>query len=155
MGVTTLAAVEIDTDPLYATMWDGTAVPPAFPPRSWSIDIIERPLTANEDRRLHFRARAERDVLWRHQGKILAKAAKIPTLGRARIHVEPIYRTGPLPDVGACAWSAKAAIDGMCDAGVLPDDDPAHLLELRFYAPRLDPGSRDRVRITIIEEEAG
>lgn len=50
------------------------------------------------------------------------------------VHHE-VHRGGPLPDIGACYPSVKAAIDGLVDAEVIPDDTGAHLVRLTFKPP--------------------
>lgn len=42
-----------------------------------------------------------------------------------------------LPDVGAPILAVKAVIDGLVDAGVLPDDGPAYVRRLTFDAPEV------------------
>ncbi len=43
-------------------------------------------------------------------------------------------------DVGACFPAAKAAIDGLVGAGVIPDDTPDHVITLTFRAPVVGQG---------------
>jgi hypothetical protein len=40
-----------------------------------------------------------------------------------------------LQDVAACNPAVKAAIDGLVDAGIVPDDSPAYLRSVEFLAP--------------------
>ena len=54
------------------------------------------------------------------------------------VTVEFLLRVRPgrrLPDVDAIAPAAKAAVDGLVDAGVMPDDSPRHLRAMTFHAP--------------------
>jgi hypothetical protein len=53
------------------------------------------------------------------------------------------------PDTAACYPAVKAAIDGLVDAGVIPDDDPEHVVEIRFAAPAI--GSHDSLTIVVAE----
>lgn len=43
---------------------------------------------------------------------------------------------GPMQDTGACFPTVKAAIDGLVDAGILPNDGPEQIASLTFLAPR-------------------
>lgn len=45
--------------------------------------------------------------------------------------------------------AAKAAIDGIVDAGVLPDDTPAHVLSLTFRPPVY--GHPDALAVVLLE----
>lgn len=108
--------------------------------RSWELEYSgERPLPMNAYRRLHFRARANYDRSWRTSFAWLARAARIPRLDAVTVTVAQTCRRPPLPDVGGSFPTAKAAIDGLVDAGVLVDDDPAHLHALTFLAPVRGP----------------
>ena len=40
-------------------------------------------------------------------------------------------------DVGNSLPAVKAAVDGLVRFGMVPDDDPRHVVELRFVAPVL------------------
>ena len=119
--------------------------------RSWVLeDTGARPLTINRVVNLHRQRWAEITRVERHKWLVLARAAKVPALQQARITVTPLHKDRRAPqDVGACAAAAKAAIDGLVDARVLPDDSPAHLVALTFLPP--DVCGRDGMRLTIEE----
>jgi hypothetical protein len=57
------------------------------------------------------------------------------------VTVEPHQKGGRLQDVGACNPAVKAAIDGIVDAGVLPDDSSKFLRSLIFLPPQNDRNS--------------
>lgn len=134
----------------------GSAAPPPRAPEpaagdSWTLTYWERPKTLNGERSEHWRAHRGWTAEWREAFAALAAEAKIPHLERVAVIATPYYRhRGSIPDVGACFPSAKAAIDGLVDAGVLDDDDPTHLVRLTFDAPIID-GEPDRlvIRITV------
>jgi hypothetical protein len=52
-------------------------------------------------------------------------------------------------DVGACMPAVKACVDGFVDAGVLADDGPDIVTELRFLAPVVD--GWDGLEVRLIE----
>lgn len=109
-----------------------------------------RPPTMNEHRTLHYRERAKVDKAWRHAFAMLTLAAKVPTLERVDVVVTPLHANGRSPqDVAACAPAAKAAIDGLVDAGVMVDDGPAWLRRVIFEQPEV--GGCDGLRLTIME----
>lgn len=119
-------------------------------PRSWDLLVDgERPLPMNAYRRLHYRQRADYDRGWRESFAWVARAKKVPHLDAAIVTVAQTCKRPPLPDVGASFPTAKAAIDGLVDAGVLDDDDPTRLLAITFVAPVR--GTVDRFAL-IVEE---
>lgn len=107
--------------------------------RTWDLRSEgDRPLTINKVAKMHRQQWAahtsEVRGVWWH----LAQEAKVPRLQRARITVTPLHADLRSPqDVAACAPEAKAAIDGLVDAGVLPDDTPDHLLSITFAPPHI------------------
>lgn len=108
---------------------------------SWEVTHWAKPMLLNQARggAKHWRAEAEATREWRHAFMALARHQRIPRLDRIEVDVEHavLAKTdrSPLPDVGACMPGVKAGIDGLVDAGVIPDDDPAHLVRLTFHAP--------------------
>lgn len=123
-------------------------------PRSWTIEHPLRPIPENELRKMHYRPRAEYVAAWRYTFKQLAKAKRIPKLDAAIVTVVQTCRTGTtLPDAGANFNTAKAAIDGIVDAGVLRNDGPAHLHAITFVAPT--HATKDRFLLLIEDASEG
>jgi hypothetical protein len=67
----------------------------------------------------------------------------------AHVTVEIVVKRKPLPDTGANYTAVKAAIDGLVDAGLLPDDTPEHVRSITMLAPV--QGKHDRMTITLEE----
>lgn len=84
------------------------------------------------------RAKSAKAAMIRGDVHTLAKAAGIPALDA--IHVRLHYRpaTAHRRDADNLVATLKPAIDGLRDAGVIPDDDPSHL---DWSAPRIHPPS--------------
>jgi crossover junction endodeoxyribonuclease RusA len=78
---------------------------------------------------------------WRTGFQLLAKYEKIPPMVWITVTAEPHQKGGRLQDVGACNPSVKAAIDGLVDAGVLPDDSSQFVKSLVFLPPKKDKNS--------------
>jgi hypothetical protein len=57
------------------------------------------------------------------------------------VTAEPHQKGGRLQDVGACNPAVKAAIDGLVDAGILPDDSSEYVRSLIFLQPKNDKNS--------------
>ncbi|OEJ21128.1 hypothetical protein BGK67_34870 (plasmid) [Streptomyces subrutilus] len=83
-------------------------------------------LTSNQ--RLHHMAEHRIRRRLRSEAEQMARARRLPQLDRAAVH----YVLHPRPinrkrDPGNWAPTAKAYVDGLVDAGLLPDDNSAHL----------------------------
>lgn len=126
--------------------------------RMWTLQHTGPRLSANV--RLHHQQKAQLDALWRGIGKRLAQAAKIPPLGRAHVLVEWRPRDNRRRDPANLAPLAKAFVDGLVDAKVLPDDDAGHLdgpdCRLGEPVPNPSPWLKDTVtvRVTVTEQPA-
>lgn len=122
-------------------------IAPAGP---WTVKFDARPWTANQDMKLHHQERARRVLEWRNAFKYLARAAKVPRLERVGITVQPFYRrtTGKYPDPSSCAPAAKAAIDGLVDASVVPDDGPRYVAWVK-YLPAVMGAPTDALAVTV------
>ena len=104
----------------------------------YRLEFTQRPWTTNGERASNRWARAEMVKEWRQAFHLLAKSSAIPPLSWMSVTVEPHQKGGRLQDVGACNPAAKAAIDGIVDAGVLPDDSPKYMKSLIFLPPHND-----------------
>lgn len=113
----------------------------------WVIEYNEKPWTHNAERRMNMHVRGKVVKQWRTDFCLLAKYEKIPRLTSAKIRVTPYQKRGKLQDVAACAPAAKAAIDGLVDAGVLPDDSSKFVTSIEFASPERGD---DKLVLTII-----
>lgn len=107
--------------------------------RSWSLLHRAAPWLANKDRTMHWSKKAELVAEWRQAFNILAREARVPHLEMAEVIIVHYRSRGRWPDVGACSPTAKAAIDGIVDAGVLADDDPSHLVKITYKVSQMPP----------------
>ncbi|MGA5670012.1 hypothetical protein ACPCTG_31595 [Streptomyces pseudogriseolus] len=103
-------------------------------PRSWRIALPEglKLLNENQTRRMHWHAKSDLAAAIRAAATYAARQALcdgMPPMQRA--HIFYVIHPGPRVtrrDPANWAQSAKAAIDGLVDAGVLPDDDSTRCL---------------------------
>jgi len=103
---------------------------------AYTLRYERRPPTLNVERQQHRMIRARWVREWRAIFNALALEAEIPPLPAISVTVQPELRhRGSMPDTGACIGAAKAAIDGLVDAGVIPDDSPRFVHRLTFEAP--------------------
>lgn len=126
------------------------------------IEIVSlgRPLTTNAllSGRSHV-WRYRRRKLWRtaaHDAAIARGPVDLPSTPCA-VEVTVLWAGGSKQDVGSCAPAAKAAIDGLIDAGWLDDDDPEHVARIiytqhqRHAAHGLRLTLRDHVDVPVSE----
>jgi hypothetical protein len=121
-----------------------------------TIEIPGRPVTANKQRGKHShwsQSAADTGQFRFHASVVMRnamKAHRVKPGDIACIEVEArqLSKDGRwLQDLGACFPAVKAAIDGLVDARLIPDDTPQYLTRLSFIPP--DICGRDALRLTI------
>lgn len=103
-------------------------------------------MTVNVAIRKHYRVVSAFTAEWRAAFRLMSMGS--PPLQWANITVQTIHGTNRKMDAGAEALAVKAAIDGIVDGGVLPDDNPLFVRSVRFVAPVFIKGE-ERVIITL------
>lgn len=102
-----------------------------------SLSVLgKRPWTVNQERKRG--AHYERSAItkwWREAFRDAAIAAEIPHFDHITLEVTPILPDRKMQDTGACYPTAKAAIDGLVDAGVVDDDAPQYVPTITFNSP--------------------
>lgn len=126
----------------------------------WVLEYPRRPWTVNSERGRggtkdtgHWSKRSGLVREWRQAFHDLAVEAQIPPLGQAHFEIMQICRDRRRPDTAACVLAAKAAVDGLVDAGVLPNDTADEVLSKKFWAPEVVKGT-DAMRILIVRAES-
>jgi hypothetical protein len=125
-------------------------------PPMWTLTYYKRPWTLNSERAGGRRGlgghygRATATKEWRQAFKLLAIEAKIPKLKSVDVEIQPISKTRNFADVCSCIGAEKAAVDGVVDAGVLPDDSGEYVTSVKFYPPV--KGDKDALVVTLIGE---
>ena len=102
--------------------------------------------------REHYHAKAQLTKVWRRAAAINARAAKVANLAT------PVTIDAVVHKARNGRWDAhnlmptvKAAIDGLVDAGVIPDDSNAHLTRVSIEAgPK---SASPNLTLTITETE--
>lgn len=105
-------------------------------PVTYRLEYANRPWTTNGERASNRWERAKLVKEWRGVFYWLAKQQQIPALDHADITVEVFQKNGRLQDVAAANPAVKAAIDGLVDAGVFPDDSSQFVRSIKFLAPQ-------------------
>lgn len=119
------------------------------------IERRQRPATLNEMLGAHLHARRAHTREWRTWAREAA-AGDRPITGPVTVTVR-LYRAtaSSRPDAASCVLAAKAVVDGLVDAGVLPDGDgPDVVLSTTFEAPTVAGYDGMRVIVRAIEEHA-
>ena len=108
-----------------------------------------RPWTTNQERKRgsHYE-RSEQTKWWREAFRDAALEANIPHFRAITSEVTPILPDRKIQDTGACYPAAKAAIDGLVDAGVIDDDAPKYVPTITFHSPVLSNYAGLEVLIT-------
>lgn len=120
-------------------------------PRAWRLVLDATPWSVNAQVRWHYMQRAQVVREWRTAWALLARQQQVPALQACTVEVlTQVAKPGRLHDAGNEFYAAKAAIDGLVDAGVLPNDTPKHLHAITFHAPMRG----DRTRMTLLIKEA-
>jgi hypothetical protein len=122
-------------------------------PEVWTLEHPERPnFGMNKERTVHHMKRAKIVKEWREAFCQLALDAKMPVLEKVEVIVQPYVLNARYgQDVAfGCAPLAKAAIDGIVDAGVLIDDNPKIVVQITFLAPEY---GKDSLAITVVPVE--
>lgn len=100
----------------------------------WTVKHDELPFTVNAARNFHHHKLAKEVRKWREIGFWRAKEAGIPKMESVELHCMSLLKRANR-DYGAEVLAAKALIDGIVDAGVIPDDKPPHVVSLTLHAP--------------------
>ena len=82
----------------------------------------------NANDRLHHYAKAERTRGWRKLTAALTTTSNARPYDRAHITVTYRFPTNHRREVSNLQPTSKAIVDGLVDAGLLPDDDDLHVI---------------------------
>lgn len=119
----------------------GPPAPLPYPPWTATLPISSK-LRASMNRTLrmhwaerHYVVQSLQSEAWaaaNTKGK-RAPRYKVPVT----VEFRPFVDRGPLPDTDALGFVAKSVLDGLVNAGVLPDDSPEWVSAVIFYRPEL------------------
>lgn len=126
------------------------------PPPDWTVELPAGLDLLNSNQRLHPMVRSKLTAAIRQAGRKAAEQARVPRIARAYIigELRPVDRRRR--DQGNWYPSAKAAVDGLVDAGVLADDDSTRLVGPDMRLGPVVKGSQIALHIwnlTLGEEE--
>lgn len=114
------------------------------------VDWVSRPHLMNDERKLHWRALSGIHADWRKAGAQACLLERPPKMEQAFITTWTQYPKGTLPDADAHAPTLKCLLDGIVDAGVLPNDNREYVKAILFLASVKGPkGSRPTVYVNL------
>ena len=119
--------------------------------RSWLLVVPMRPMLTNAVHNMHFRKASAERKKWRGMGLALAEQAKVPACGAIEVTCWGVYPGGRLPDPDAVAPSLKGVLDGLVDAGVVPDDT-GEWVKAITYLPAVKEKGVDAALHVLIED---
>jgi hypothetical protein len=91
-----------------------------------------------QNHRVHYQVAARKKKQIRHDAAIYARRDLSPCVGPVAIYARAYVRGGVLPDADAIAPMVKAAIDGLVDAGIIPNDDGENVYLVGYGRPARD-----------------
>lgn len=124
-------------------------------PHTWTVELPPGLPLLNANRRVHWRIRHERTRGIRWATRLIANEAEIPALQRAHIIGEFRPPDRRRRDIANMYPSFKAAVDGLVDARVLPDDSDEHLVGPDMRVGPVVPGGQIVLHITALEATDG
>ena len=105
---------------------------------TWTLRWEDQVPLVNAERSAHWSKRAKLTSSWRQAFWGLAREQRIQKLPAVRLTVRhEVKRKGRVPDPVACLPAYKAAVDGLVDAKVIPDDDSRYVRSVTFEAPEV------------------
>ena len=120
---------------------------------SYVIDLPDLP-TWNANSRGHWTQRAFEVASWRLVAKQAANRAGIPKLDVVYVQLEMTPSDMRRRDPDNLAGALKPVLDGIVDAGVIPDDSWRHVAGVALSVACPDRALREhRWRLTIHEED--
>jgi crossover junction endodeoxyribonuclease RusA len=93
----------------------------------WHIDLpLTAPMSLND--RQHWRTKAAATKSLRRAVMLLSRSKQIPRCERVSVELHWVPNTVRRRDGDNPAPTVKACVDGLRDAGVVDDDDQAHVV---------------------------
>lgn len=112
---------------------------------TWTLTIESSLPMLNLNQRMHWAKKAALTKHWRRLTYVNAMAADLPrNLGRVHVVAHVTKPTSRAYDVHNLLPTLKAAIDGLVDYGLIPDDTNAHLV-----GPDLREGGKGTLGVTL------
>lgn len=115
---------------------------------------ISREVVLSANKAKHWAVKARHVKVIRDMAFIMAKHHRFPPMEKAAIEVEVTWPDSKVRDASNLAPTAKAAIDGFVDAGLLTDDSDKYVERTTYRASpvrRNTPGVAAYLKFTFTE----
>ncbi len=103
-----------------------------------------------QNHRVHYQQAARMKAQIRRDAAIIGKRDLEPAIGPVAIFARAYIKSGVLPDADAIAPMVKAAIDGLVDARILPDDSGQYVHLIGYGRPARDRTLKPRMRALML-----
>ena len=123
--------------------------------RTYTVELPAGMPLVNANKRMHRMRQADLTKAIRAAACVLARKADVPAMKRARIVCQYRPPDRRRRDVHNLYPSAKAAVDGLVDAGVLPDDSDRYLIGPDMRVGEVVPMGQLILHITELEVARG
>lgn len=120
----------------------------------WILDIPLVAPTLNRWQRMSWKEQRPIKLEWYATVNVLCLEQRIPALDLIDLDISVYYQCVRKRDWDNGAPAFKLVQDGLTHAGVLPDDDPRHILRPRFPDIQIDR-QRPRTIVTVTEAQRG
>ena len=97
--------------------------------------VWDGPFTLVNARGGHWTANQAEDAMLRQWGRLAGGDTGIVFDGPVKVEAMMTVKAGVLPDCGAISLAVKHVLDGLVDAGVIPDDSPDYVKSETYHAP--------------------
>ena len=117
--------------------------------RTWTLRVgyyTKPPLSLND--RMHWRKKA--GITKKVRAGVFLDAESIPVLGWATVELHYVPRDRRRRDRDNLVATLKPCMDGLVDAGVIPDDTPEYLT----WTVHIDPPNRADPHLYLLVKEA-
>lgn len=105
-------------------------------PRQFIVPLSFDKPPLNLNQRMHWTQRAKITKAVRHEVMVRCRAARIPKAKHVTVQLVYRPRDRRRRDASNLTATHKPIMDGIVDAGIIPDDTPAYVTE---HMPRIEP----------------
>lgn len=120
-------------------------------PQSWVLRLTHTrpPLSLNG--RQHWAVKRRITAELRAEACLLARSARIPALAGIDVELHYVPRLARRRDRDNLVATLKPILDGLVDAGIVPDDAPQYVA---WSPPAIDPPDQSDPRLYVIIKES-
>lgn len=119
---------------------------------SWKLRYNSKPMSSNQQRKLHHYREAKIVKEWREAFALLARAEQMPRCERILIDAYQVCKDRRTAyDTGSVFPAIKMAVDGLRDAGVIDDDRGEQVAMICIGAPKIEPDYGEGLELIVYD----